>query len=41
MVELLAHVTERELPGIWLVACGSFAAGAAVMYAILWARKVK
>lgn len=41
MHEILAHITQQEVPSIWLVACGSFAAGAAVTYAILWARKIK
>jgi hypothetical protein len=41
MLALFAHMTRQEIPSLWLVACGSFAAGAAVTYAILWARKVK
>jgi len=41
MIELLAHITQQDAPSIWLVACGSFAAGAAVAYAILWVRKAK
>lgn len=41
MLALFAHITQQEMPSLWLVACGSFAAGAAVTYAILWARKTK
>jgi hypothetical protein len=41
MLALFAHITQQEYPSLWLVACGSFAAGAAVTYAVLWARKMK
>ncbi len=30
MVQLLAHITQNDLPGFWLTAVVSFAAGAAV-----------
>jgi hypothetical protein len=41
MVALFSHITQQEVPSLWLVACGSFAAGIAVAYAIGWARKLK
>jgi hypothetical protein len=40
MIDLLAHMTPREVPSLWLVACGGFIAGVAVAYACL-ARKLK
>lgn len=40
MFELLAHVTEQELPSIWLAALFGFVAGVAVTFAAL-VRKLK
>jgi hypothetical protein len=40
MNELLAHITQFELPTIWLAAFAGFLAGVATTYAVL-ARKWK
>jgi hypothetical protein len=40
MVQLLAHITENELPGFWLAAFAGFIGGVAVTLAML-ARKRK
>jgi hypothetical protein len=40
MNEVLAHVTQYEVPGYWLAAFAGFMAGVAATYAML-ARKTK
>jgi hypothetical protein len=40
MIDILAHITEVEIPGFLLAALVGFAAGVGVMYAML-GRKVK
>jgi hypothetical protein len=40
MLEILAHITEYEVPGFWLAALAGFIGGVAVTVAML-ARKMK
>ena len=40
MIQILAHITENEMPGFWLAALMGFVAGIAVTLAML-ARKLK
>ena len=40
MTEILAHITQHELPSVWLAAFAGFLAGVAVTFAML-ARKLK
>ena len=40
MIQLLAHITEREVPSFWVAAMIGFVAGIAVTYAML-VRKLK
>jgi hypothetical protein len=40
MIQILAHITEYELPGFWLAALAGFIGGVAVTVAML-ARKLK
>jgi hypothetical protein len=41
MIDILAHITQNEVPSIWLVALVSFAAGVAVTYGMIAVRKMK
>jgi hypothetical protein len=38
MIEVLAHITQQEVPSIWLVALASFIGGFATAFAMLVAR---
>jgi hypothetical protein len=38
MLQVLAHITQNEVPGFWLAALVGFAAGVAVTYG-MFARK--
>jgi hypothetical protein len=40
MVDILAHITQNEVPSFWLAALVGFVAGVAVTFAML-ARKLK
>ena len=40
MTELLAHITQTEMPSLWLAAMAGFIGGVAVTFAML-ARKLK
>jgi hypothetical protein len=40
MIQLLAHITEQEVPSFWLAALLGFVAGMGVMYGLL-VRKLK
>jgi hypothetical protein len=40
MNEVVAHITQYDLPGVWLAAFAGFMAGVAVTFA-MFARKVK
>jgi hypothetical protein len=40
MNEILAHITQQDVPGFWLAAFAGFLAGVAVTFAML-ARKMK
>lgn len=40
MIQILAHITELEVPGFWLAAVIGFVAGIGVTFAML-ARKLK
>ena len=40
MLDLLAHITELEVPGFWLAGIIGFVAGVAVTYGIM-VRKLK
>ncbi len=40
MMDVLAHITQQEMPGFWLAALAGFVGGVAVTLAML-ARKVK
>jgi hypothetical protein len=40
MIQVLAHITELEVPGFWLAALAGFVGGVAVTVAML-ARKLK
>lgn len=40
MLQVLAHITQYEVPGFWLAALVGFVAGVAVTYGML-ARKLK
>lgn len=40
MYDLLAHITEQEVPSFWLAALIGFVAGAAVAYGVM-IRKLK
>ena len=40
MHEILAHITQQEVPSFWLAAFAGFLAGVAATYAML-ARKLK
>ena len=40
MIQILAHITENEMPGFWLAALMGFVAGIAVTWAMM-ARKLK
>jgi len=40
MHEILAHITQQEVPSFWLAAFAGFLAGVATTYAML-ARKLK
>ncbi|MEX2306395.1 MAG: hypothetical protein WD738_02315 [Pirellulales bacterium] len=40
MIQILAHITEYEVPGFWLAALAGFIGGVAVTVAML-ARKLK
>jgi hypothetical protein len=40
MIQILAHITEQEMPSFWLAALAGFIGGVAVTFAML-ARKIK
>jgi len=40
MIQILAHITETEMPSLWLAALAGFVGGVAVTLAML-ARKLK
>jgi hypothetical protein len=40
MLDLLAHITEQEVPSFWLAALVGFVAGVAVTFAVM-VRKLK
>jgi hypothetical protein len=41
MIDILAHITQNEVPSFWLTALLGFAAGVAVTYGMFAVRKMK